>query len=234
MQSRIKNILGTFFALLLLAHPVLLQAQRPGIDGNGTINFETDARGNVLSAGVTIAEQYAEWGVHISAENNRNNHPDQALIFDSSHPSGGDTDLGTPHQSFGGPGIGKGGTASEGLNNQALGNILIIAENIDDNDGDGIVDQPDDEAGGGKLIFKFDQLVKITELVLVDIDENERGAIIVATGAKGTGMEIPLKGLGDNSVVRFNPTDWNGIERFEIHFPGSGAVASLSFEPAQN
>lgn len=234
MISRLKNTIAVCFASALLAMPMILQAQRPGIDGNGTINFETDARGNALVAGVSLSEQYAEWGVHISAVNNRNSHPDQAIIFDSSNPSGGDTDLGTPHQSFGGPGIGEGGTATEGVNNQALGNILILAENMDDNDGDGIVDQPDDEAAGGKLIFKFDHLVDITELVLVDIDKNERGAIIVATGGDKTGMEIPLKGLGDNSVVRFTPTDWTGIDRFEIHFPGSGAVASLSFELAQN
>lgn len=234
MRSRIRKSIAPFFVGILLASPIFLQAQRPGTDGNGTINFETDAQGNALQAGMTITEQYAKWGVHISAENNRSNHPAIALIFDSSHPTGGDFDLGTPHESFGGPGKGEGGTAADGINNIALGKVIVIGENVDDNDGDGIVDEPDDEAAGGKLVFKFDQTVNITELVLVDLDKNERGALVVASAGNKTGVEIPLKGLGDNSVVRFNNPNWNGVDRFEIRLPGSGAIASLSFEPARN
>ena len=232
MKNSVKGTSIAIFMGFLLGAVNLLPAQKM-VDAR-TINFDVDAQGNPLQAGMVLNEQYAAWGVHISAVNNRRNHPSEALIFESSNPSGGDTDLGTPNQSFGGPGIGKGGSSVEGKNDQALGNLVIIAENMDDNDGDGMVDNPDDEAAGGQLIFKFDQKVTITELVLVDIDENERGAIIVATSGDKNGMEIPLKGLGDNSVVHLENANWTGIDRFEIRFPGSGGVASLSFEPAQN
>jgi len=40
------------------------------------------------------------------------------IIFNSSNPTGGDLDLGTPHQDFGGPGIGVGGANNQpGENN---------------------------------------------------------------------------------------------------------------------
>ena len=43
-----------------------------------------------------------------------------AIIFDSSNPTGLDLDLGSPNESFGGPGVGDGGTDPGSLNNLHL------------------------------------------------------------------------------------------------------------------
>ncbi len=76
--------------------------------------------------------------------------PNSLIIFDSSNPTGEDWDLGTPNQDFGGPGIGYGGKEEQpGENFKSYGHLLIVAENIIDNNQDGLVDNPDDEEGGG-------------------------------------------------------------------------------------
>ncbi len=82
-----------------------------------------------------------------------------AVVFDSSDPSGGDDDLGTPNENFGGPGVGD---AGETTNKVALGHILIIAEDlVDKNPADGLVDDPDDADNKGAYIdFDFSTLGK--------------------------------------------------------------------------
>ena len=50
------------------------------------------------------------------------------MIFDSSSPSGGDVDLGTPHRDFGGPGIGRAGRAGSPVaNSLSRGKVLILS-----------------------------------------------------------------------------------------------------------
>jgi len=230
MRSIFKYTSTALLAGFLFATPSILSAQTMDLADGLTIDFQTDARGDALLPGSAISEQYADWGVHIAAKNNRSDHPNVALVFDSSNPSGGDTDLGTPNAAFNGPGRGRGGNVAGGINNEALGNLLIIAENDLDANGDGFVDAPDDEAGGGKLIISFDEPVNILQLTLVDIDENERGAVISASHNGKSGTETPLKGLGDNSVVRFDHTNWSNITQFEITLPGSGAIGNLTFQ----
>lgn len=230
MISFIKYTATALLAGMVLAAPLSLSAQGMDLADGLTIDFQTDAQGNALRAGSAISEQYADWGVHITAKNNRNDHPQVALVFDSSQPSGGDSDLGTPNEAYDGPGKGRGGKVDGGMNNEALGNLLIVAENDLDANGDGLVDTPDDEAAGGKLILTFDEPVNILQLTLVDIDENESGAVILASHNGDKASETPLKGLGDNSVVRFDHTNWSGVTRFEIQLPGSGAIGNLTFQ----
>jgi hypothetical protein len=189
-----------------------------------TVDFSKDASGNVLAAGTRVTDQFASWGMAVQVMNNNRQHPNVALVFDSSHPTGGDFDLGTPSEEHGGPGKGEAGAS----NDKALGNLLIIAENDKDADGDALVDAPDDEAAGGAMTFRFDQPVKIRGLVLVDIDQNEKGAVIFAARADGTADEVAIQGLGDNSVVRF-ADEWADVQLLTITFPGSGAVAGFEF-----
>ena len=64
------------------------------------IDFDTDPNGNPIPAGANILEQYADWGVHIAADNNHSSHPDKAISFNTAAPTGGDRDLGTPNLSL--------------------------------------------------------------------------------------------------------------------------------------
>jgi len=79
-----------------------------------------------------------------------------ALLYDSScskldwrglpQCTGRDTDLGTPNEDFGGPGIGEGGASgSPTENDEELHNLLIIATDLTDADADSLVDNPNDQ-----------------------------------------------------------------------------------------
>ena len=148
-----------------------------------------------------------------------------AMIFDTSNPTGFDFDLGTPNQAFAGPGIGTGGdgTPAAGINNIALGKVLIISE-------DGSSFDPDDNAGGGTITFVFDNPVSIGTVKILDID-NETSNIKVFSDAAGTtqiGSTANALDLGNNSVqtVAVNALG-NNVRRMEVYFSSSGAVAEF-------
>lgn len=93
----------------------------------------------------------------------------EAMIFDSQNPTGGDVDLGTPHQSFGGgPGIGRGGRAGARFpNDKARGNVLIVSE-------DGNAADPDDNQYGGIITFDFASPRRVDSFGLLVSDVVER------------------------------------------------------------
>ena len=182
-----------------------------------SINFENGADGLGLESGDVITDQFAALGVHVTT-NDPLNHP--AMIFDSSRPTGGDTDLGTPNAAFGGPGQGGGGQSGDGVNDQSLNNILIISENNDPSN-------PDDNVSGGTLIFTFDEAVMLDEISLLDIDRNE--ATIVLYDIDGNQIQsTQVYGKGNNSfqTVALNAL---GVARMEVIFTGSGAITDIVF-----
>ena len=210
--------LGLLIGLLLLSAGF--------VNAQGKVmNFNTNANGEDIPAGTVISDQYSAWGISIQTFNNHRKHPSKAVIFNSSNPSGGDVDLGTPNEQYQGPGRGEGGAS----NKTALGNLLIIAENDKDANKDGLIDDPDDEATGGVITFQFDDLMNIQGITLVDIDKNESSAVIRYTSRNGESDELPISGLGDNSVVEINQ-QWKEVTELRIELPGSGAIAEIRFE----
>lgn len=151
----------------------------------------------------------------------------QAWVFDSSAPTGGDEDLGTPNQNCtpAGPGEGTGGVpGSPGENCVALGNVLIIQEN--DN---GI---PDDASTGGTLTFTFSEPVIVNYFDLLDFEETTTPSIIFYDeNDQQLGTPISPTGLGDNSYEQFDPKVDAGV--FEVvtkilmDLPISGAVGGI-------
>lgn len=86
-----------------------------------------------------------------------------ACIFDTDAPTGGDWDLGTPNEDFGGPGKGKAGKAGSPVqNDQALHKVLIISED------DIATETPDDHRFGGMFVFDFAQPTSLTSIGLLD------------------------------------------------------------------
>ena len=68
----------------------------------------------------------------------------------------------------------------------------MIGENdVDEDLDDGLVDDPDDEAAGGKIIFNFDEPVSVLHLDAVDIEE-EGGSI---TGYDAGNSEVFSKAI---------------------------------------
>ncbi len=182
------------------------------------IDFDTDGVGNTLAAGTIIDDEYAAYGLTVTS-NDQVNHP--AMIFDSSNPTGGDTDLGTPHNDFGGPGVGIGGAAgAAGENNTALGNILIISE-----DGDQL--DPDDDAHGGSLIFTFDTPQSIASVSVLDVDGNEAGSNIQVFDGSGFLLnEFLIAALSDNSFQKID-VDTVNVSMMKVNFVSSGAVTEI-------
>ncbi|NJN76599.1 MAG: hypothetical protein HC796_10975 [Synechococcaceae cyanobacterium RL_1_2] len=125
------------------------------------------------------------------------NKPYGTMIFDSANPTGGDYDLATTSEK----------------------NILIISEDGDRND-------PDDEACGGSIIFKFDDAVEIKSIGLVDIEES--GGKIYTTDKDGNVKVTNIPGVGNNSLQTLTIDDGD-VVKVEVVLKGSGAISGLNF-----
>jgi Ca2+-binding RTX toxin-like protein len=152
------------------------------------INFQDQ------SAGTIINGQYTAQGVTISSANGYN----PPMIFDTAHPTGGDTDLATSN----------------------LGNVLILSEDGDSSD-------PDDNAGGGTFRFDFDGEVTVDSITLLDVEEGawikvfdehgrlleqidartaDNGQLTVNIDTPGAAfMTIQLAGSGAVDNLKFTP-----------------------------
>jgi hypothetical protein len=194
-----------------------------------TLDWETDKAGNPILTGQVIDTEFQGGpGVDVSITMNGGN---QVAIFDSANPTGGDVDLGTPNQDFGGPGIGTGGELGQpGENNMAHENVLIIPTTVDGN-GDGFIDgDPNDSAAGGTIIFTFSEPVAIESTEVLDQESTENLTINVYADPAGTVLLASFNpsGLGDNSY-EFIDISALGAQRIDYDFDGSGAIASLVY-----
>jgi len=209
MRYRISELLRlssqVLVALLLLASTA--QA--------GLIDFEVDGDGFALNAGNIITTQYSSLGITVSATGGSGD----AMIFDSSSPTGDDPDLGTPNSAFGGPGVGSGGNPS---NSTALGNILIISENGNSSD-------PDDASGGGTLTFDFTSDVMMKSLGILDIDSSE-GQGVELFGVGGSLGVFGFQAIGDNSYQQIDFGSISGVTQMVVTFSGSGAVTEFEYD----
>jgi hypothetical protein len=201
----------------LTALGVLLAATAAAPAGVLTLDFETDAAGNPIQPGQFIDDEYAAWGVSISAQNNRG--PDAAITFDSANPTGGDPDLATP--------------GYHASNDRALGNILIIAEDVRDRNNDGYVDDPDDQAGRnpGYFSFLFDAPQYFGEATMVDIEEG--GSVELFNYDFQTQSYTPVQtyavaGQADNAMQTVSFMPGESFNAVRINMSGSGAVGELS------
>jgi hypothetical protein len=166
--------------------------------------------------GEVVSQQWALVGMHVSALNNVAGHPDLAIVFDSGAPTGGDTDLATP-----GPGIG---------NDTAMGQLLILAENAVDADADDLIDDPDDEAGGGIVRFDFDEPYDACSITLVDVDDSGPSEVRFYTDLLLPPDVLAVPNVGDNSVQKLAFQKF-GLVRIDVAFAGSGGIAEMELVP---
>jgi hypothetical protein len=161
-----------------------------------------------------------------------NNGPQSLLIFDSSNPTGGDPDLGSPNETCpgGGPGIGTGGEVGQpGENCVPLGNLLVIAEDILDAGGDGLVDDPDDDLDGGEITFTWNSPTSPKRIVIMDID-SESASVTVEKNLLT--VTVNATDLGNNSAQTIDLSDYPATDRMIVRFSSSGAVAEIEYEVA--
>jgi hypothetical protein len=223
MQQCIRTVLIALVAIVALA--AVSQADPIRID------FESHQTGEVIAGqepqgavnpGTSIP------GITFSVINTGGG-PHSLLVFDSANPSGDDLDLGTPNQSCGGPGIGIGGVAgSPGENCEALGKILIVAENLGDSNNDNLVDDPDDEAGGGVIDILFTDPIIFESCTFIDIEEH--GGTVELWSDQSLVATEPIQSLGNNSAQTVSFAQYQEITQVIITMTGSGAVGEFLYD----
>jgi len=155
-----------------------------------------------LPAGTILGEQYAGSGVHISADANRD-FPNKLIVFDSNAPPSHDPDLAVD-----------------------IGNIAVLANNLDDEDADGLVDDPDENNYGGRAIFAFDQDVSIGSFLFVDKDHGSSDFAIAYNAGGEILARVPIPQADDGSVQQID-VNADGVRRFELDYRDSGGFTGI-------
>lgn len=162
--------------------------------------------------------------VLISASSKDGSSAKDAMIFDSSNPTCNDEDLGTPNAFYGGPGLPNLNLMTGiGLgNNSALGKVLIVDE--------GGACFPDDDSSGGKLIFAFDEGVKIVTAKITDIEE-AGGSLKGLDEFNNVLFNEPIAAIGDNSLQHINVAGQSNFDtrKLEVTFESSGSIDDLVY-----
>ncbi|HLC29037.1 MAG TPA: hypothetical protein VJL07_06285 [Dehalococcoidia bacterium] len=208
-QSRFIPALVIAFCALAVAAIALLTVSAPYQAGAQSCQPQLTIDFSELPAGTIIGEQYAASGVHISGAGN-NGGPDALIVFDSnSTDTRLDQDL-----------------------RVGIGNIAILANNLDDGDGDGLVDKPDENNLGGRAIFTFDQDVTIGSFRFVDKDHGSSDFAIAydAAGAVLASVPIPQAGNGSVQTIAVNA---DGVRRFELVYRDSGGFTGIEVKCEQ-
>ena len=233
-----KLIIST--ALLPLALVISLPSQA----GSIVIDFEGLPPGTIITELTKGAGFNGTANGKISVVGHNTIFPatNAAVVFDSlctgGACTGGDWDLGTPNETLGGPGVGVGGEiGSPYENNKPLGNIAILAENLNDGDGDGLVDNPDDADVLGYINLDFTAIKKgksstvtVSSVTMIDVewDEGESPALIELTGPGILPATFAINNTDDNGVVTFDGINLSGVTNMRVNLKGSGAMVSAA------
>lgn len=204
------------------------------------LDFEDLAPGEIVSAAIGAS---GSGPVIIRGELPTRRRSNSAVAFDSTLPSGGDFDLGTPNEECGGLGNGTvvgPGTPFENCDDNGV--VLIVAQFLDDLDGDGLVDDPDDAdyqaRDGIFLSFDFSALesVSIESIDLIDIDGNGPAPRVELFGANDVLIDtvsIPNTMPNNGKVVLdLGPTP--GVVNMIVHVQGSGAIDNIRFSESKS
>ncbi|MEM7165378.1 MAG: immunoglobulin domain-containing protein [Planctomycetota bacterium] len=246
MQRPAQRFLGWLcLPILCVLFPVVAVAA----DINAVIDFDFQS----LPAGTVLSSVTADDGgsgvgpIGVDGELPSDPTPNRALIFDSANPTGGDQDLGTPHQDFGGPGNGPGGAAGSPFQNDtALNNILIIAEDLVDSNNDNLVDDPDDATEQNMMVeFDFTTInapftptdVSILAITTIDGESSEAPGTLRLYDSSNTLLgTFPLMATGCNGVRRHvigaAGIGIAGVTRATVELDGSGGIDNLEFKIA--
>lgn len=165
-----------------------------------TIDFETDALGNALSAGDVLDDEYSAWGVNISRVGR--NQGAGVMVFDGRNPTGGDDDLFTEEH----------------------GNIMILSEDGHSHDPD------DDKSGGiVRFEFDELVRVHQVGLFDTEEKRNGISGHITTYDALGGTAVYNIAAIRDGEFQTMAlGTDL--IQAMEVRLFGSGAITSLEFD----
>ncbi|WP_308917517.1 SdrD B-like domain-containing protein [Jannaschia sp. LMIT008] len=131
---------------------------------------------NDLDRGTVVNTQFD--GLTVTADRNGSNARNDAMIFDTDDPTGGDDDL-----------------AFDGR-----GNVVIISEDNDSSD-------PDDAGQGGTITFDFDAPSDVVDLVLLDIEEAGGSIVLTFADGTSRTVDIPAAGNNSAQTIALNGAD---------------------------
>ena len=198
-----------------------------------TLDWETFPDNTDIKRGEYISRQfYDEYGLIISAngKNDSGYTSEGPRVFDTSNIGlSGDEDLGTPSRECvpGSPGVAhdESKAAAARTNCEPLHNILIIEENENNVD-------PDDNAQGGNIVFKFDKPVyKFLDVGLIDMERAAGGGdhIQLTYGDNDDVERINFDGLGDNTVQTVFTGTVTDVSKVKVTFNTSGGIPYIKF-----
>lgn len=181
------------------------------------VNFDDGG----FNAGNIVSEISFEGGsIQVFGFNPKFPGQNAAMIFDTGNPTGGDFDLGTPNEQYGGPGMNlEGGLVPE--NDIPMHNVLIVSEDLDSSD-------PDDASGDNTyLSLDFSTVVTLVSLDLLDLDSGEVTIILMdSAGNEIYHILVPETGCNGKVNVSF---DIEGVSSIYLGLHGSGAMDNLKF-----
>lgn len=216
------------------------------------IDFEGLPAGTIvdeLSKGKGVSDTNMNGVIRVVGHNTLFPNTNAALIFDSECIRGTiscelqDQDIATPHEDFGGPGIGIGGAADGPYpNDTPLGNLIILAKNLIDNDGDGLIDDPDDADEPGYINFDLSGIKKgksstvtIESITIVDVDleEGEAPGQIIFTGPSIPQATIAVFDTENGGVATIDGIGLSGVDNVRVEVLGSSAFAEIVYNESQ-
>lgn len=206
----------------------------PASTASIVIDFETQAEG--------IFDSLVINGGGVEVTVTREDGTDRRLgILDTSFPGG--ADQGNDEDLFNSPlsgdlievDVNGVETVTQGVTLD-LGNVLFGQNRREDDDGDA----PNDDRRGAEILFSFSPVLDmLTELILVDAEEEGATVTVTFDSAPAEVLELSSGGLNNSAriyALEFGP----GVSSVLVDFNGSGAVGALEFdatdpipEPAQ-
>lgn len=195
------------------------------IDANG--NYVKDQNGNQVWSGDgdLISDQWVEAGVSIYEASGKN-----LLLFNSNCNGGGSNQFSQPCTGWDGD-----LATGDHFGTEPQGNVLIIQEH-------NRLYDPDDDASGGTIFFDYTDLVDLTQIFLLDVDNGNPGLAGISfeayfsDGSSQTYLTSDLSytnlanKTGDNSLYQFDLSQLDAVEKFGVNYTSTGAVASISWE----
>lgn len=192
------------------------------------IDFEGFNAGDIVNS--VAPNGGCDGSIGVFADNPALDMGNDAMVFDSANPTGGDVDLGTPNNSFGGPGVSAEGPQPS--NDTALGKVLIITE-------DGDASDPDDSyVAGSYYAFDFSGYgsgaVTLYGFDMLDLDGEGAGGLSTtvtlydATDAELFSATIPPGADNNKQWVDLGATQ--GVAKMVIDLNNSGAIDNITLK----
>lgn len=191
------------------------------------IDFEEFTAGDIVSE---TNPQGCEGKIGVYALNPDFAGDNAAMIFDSSNPTGGDVDLGTPNEFYLGPGISDEGDQLS--NDTALGNVLIISEDLDSGD-------PDDSYVAGSY-YELDfsgygnGSVEMVGFDMLDLDPpgaNDLPTVVKLFDALDNLLFEKELAYGEDNAKQFvDLENTPGVATMVLELNNSGAIDNIMFK----